>query len=418
MRDTMKFLNFSAAFQNQSYGDFEKQLFLENLQRAKLLSKVIIIFELIIISLNLTFKILNDVSIFTFDYYLLLYVLYIILCLGLRLLIYQFEKGNMEDHARYARYRIGFSAMISLALIWGVGITLRDQINYGSLIVFLVNTMSMSVLIHASSRTILRIYAVPCILLLVGLPFFQSSSAVLIGNYINLPVFLFFCWLTSRMLYQRNYRNYRNELLLKEMNESLALKVKENEKINQELKQANKYLEELTVIDELTKIPNRRGFQQFIQKTMDARSDHQLVSILMIDIDAFKQFNDYYGHPEGDKILKSVAQKMSELIDPSISYLARYGGEEFVVATFGAEEMRIYHLAESIRLSIEQMQLRSEPSPFSDYVTISIGVSTEVLEDPFEIERLMEKADKALYQAKTSGRNQVAAFREMSLVEH
>ncbi|PMC38661.1 hypothetical protein CJ195_09420 [Bacillus sp. UMB0899] len=385
----------------------EKHLFNENLQRCKLFASIVILFESILILMNLSSMFQSQGEI-VINPYLMLYCLLLIMSSFMLLYIRLFEKRTSYTKAQYKRFKVGLLSFVNFFLVWGSVVTLIDQKEYGHVMAFAVNFMCVSILFHASNRTILLLYILPISVLLIGLPFFQSSDAILTGHYINLSVFLFFCWLASRMLYISQSTNFFNKLLLTETNSNLALKIEENEKINQQLAKANEQLKEMTIIDELTNIPNRRGFQQYIQESLTYSNGKRKLSIIMIDIDAFKLFNDNYGHLEGDKIIKSVAQMIqNHVIDSSFSISARFGGEEFVIAVFDRNDLEIDKLAEDIRIAIYAAEIPHEYSPVTNHVTISVGIATDYVKNENDIPQLLEHADHALYRSKSNGKNRV-----------
>ncbi|WP_248561125.1 GGDEF domain-containing protein [Niallia sp. NCCP-28] len=192
--------------------------------------------------------------------------------------------------------------------------------------------------------------------------------------------------------------------------------MEENEKINKELAAVNKQLKRMTIIDELTQIPNRRGFQKYIREALIDVDEERKLTLMMVDIDAFKLFNDYYGHLEGDKTLKSVAQKIQVSIHLFDSITARFGGEEFIVAAFDLDAKLVEQLAESVRKAVFEMEIPHEYSPFSNRVTISIGVAIGDVAKEEDMEQLMKDADSALYESKSKGRNRVEYFNAVNLL--
>ncbi|MGG3692028.1 GGDEF domain-containing protein [Heyndrickxia ginsengihumi] len=387
-------------------------LFKENIQRCKLFAKIVVLFESILIVLNRSSYYFSNHSLLSFDPYICMYVTLLVLSIFMLSYIHRFEKKDTYTKREYQMFRFGLLSMVVLFLVWGAVVTLIDQKTYGNVLAFVVNFMCVSILFHASNRTILTIYSLPILVLMIGLPFFQHSSAILFGHYINLTVFLFFCWLASRMLYTSYSTNFYNELLLKEINESLAQKIAENEIMNRKLEGVNEQLKKLTLIDELTQIPNRRGFHQYVAEMLLLKNVERKVSVLMLDIDAFKLFNDHYGHVEGDRVLRLVAQKIKHTLDPSSSITARFGGEEFIVAIFDLDELIAFKQGESIRNAVLELGILHKHSPVLDHISVSIGIVTGTVCTENEIQELIVQADSALYKAKTSGRNRV----ERSLV--
>lgn len=164
--------------------------------------------------------------------------------------------------------------------------------------------------------------------------------------------------------------------------------------------------------DGLTGVNNRRFFDEnFALVLQQARRNHSPLSLFMIDIDYFKQYNDHYGHGAGDRVLKRVAQALKgELTTPG-GVFARYGGEEFIMVTSGMDAAQATRFAERLRGSVAALQEPHAKSLIDHHMTISIGVCTRgaELDDDAEGRNLMASADAALYRAKLGGRNKVIA---------
>lgn len=213
----------------------------------------------------------------------------------------------------------------------------------------------------------------------------------------------------------------RTEALVKEQEalkesqaHNLALMTSYNHELEQQitartadLSEANRKLQQLSEIDGLTGIANRRKFDfDLDMEWRRAIREHQPLSLLMLDIDNFKEYNDHYGHPEGDKCLQQVATVLDASIQRASDMVARYGGEEFVVILPGVNSQSASEVAEKIRLAVENMKLPHEGSA-SSVVTISIGVATSYPDVGLSPAALLLKADTNLYQAKHEGRNRV-----------
>ena len=180
-----------------------------------------------------------------------------------------------------------------------------------------------------------------------------------------------------------------------------------------QLQQVNQTLERLSLCDDLTQLANRRCFDETLAKELHRQQrDQQPLTLLLCDIDYFKQYNDHYGHLQGDECLKNIAQHLQGSIRRSTDLAARYGGEEFAMilpATAAADGMA---LGEALCDRILQAQLPHASSPISPWVTISIGVATSDIpphtvspHGALQGEALIAAADEALYQAKQQGRN-------------
>lgn len=166
-----------------------------------------------------------------------------------------------------------------------------------------------------------------------------------------------------------------------------------------------------TFSDGLTGIANRRHFDVAMEKEMRrAKRSGTPLSLLMIDIDSFKPYNDHYGHQQGDDTLIKVAHALAAMLQRPADLIARYGGEEFAVIL---PEMTVEHsqaLAEKMRERIAGLGIPHAKSELTGYVTVSIGLATHALEHPSDIAVLLGEADRALYMAKGAGRNRVVRF--------
>jgi len=166
------------------------------------------------------------------------------------------------------------------------------------------------------------------------------------------------------------------------------------------------YFDALSRIDGLTRIPNRRHFEETMDREWrrSMRSGDSL-ALLLIDIDHFKQLNDTYGHPEGDRILQAVAHALAGCASRSSDTVARYGGEEFAALLPSISRAGALEVATAMREAIEQLAL---PSPTAEgRVTVSIGVGFIAAVQGGRAHEVLAEADEALYQAKADGRNRV-----------
>lgn len=171
----------------------------------------------------------------------------------------------------------------------------------------------------------------------------------------------------------------------------------------------NSELERLSVTDRLTELYNHGYFQQRLEEELRAAKPKDApVSLLLLDIDYFKQFNDTFGHPKGDKVLKRVASILTGTVQPR-DIVARYGGEEFVVIVPGGDKTEAAALGERIRAAVEAEKFEGDENQPVVTKTVSIGVASAP-QDTRAQAKLVEKADQALYKAKNSGRNRVISF--------
>ncbi len=182
--------------------------------------------------------------------------------------------------------------------------------------------------------------------------------------------------------------------------------ISERKKTEQELIKLQKELEELSFKDGLTGVANRRMFDSVIEtEWLKARQNKQPLSLIIIDIDFFKEYNDFYGHLQGDDCLKQVAETLNNVKARSRDFFGRFGGEEFVMLLPETDENAAWLIAERCRQALFKKQIPHEQSKVSQLLTISLGVSTMIPSQDVEHTELISRADKQLYQAKQKGRN-------------
>ena len=173
-------------------------------------------------------------------------------------------------------------------------------------------------------------------------------------------------------------------------------------------KQAQEELERLATRDGLTSVANRRCFDETLNtEWRRATRESRALSLLMIDVDFFKPYNDTYGHQGGDECLRQIAAAMSGVVMRSSDAVARYGGEEFAILLPATDPDGALIVAERIRTAIEALQLPHSGSKVADHVTVSIGVASVTVSTDGVPAQLVGAADAALYRAKHEGRNRV-----------
>ena len=195
--------------------------------------------------------------------------------------------------------------------------------------------------------------------------------------------------------------------LLDEMNVSLEEKVRERTK---ELQKVNEKLETMSMTDPLTKIANRRHFEDYIGNIWELAVRTNInISLVMCDIDYFKNVNDTYGHVMGDEVLKNVAKTIEKSLKRFSDLVARYGGEEFVIVLYDTDIQGAFELCEEIANNLKDPKNfivnDIEILPF----TMSFGICSVIPTKDYDYKDLLKFADEALYKAKESGRNRAIA---------
>jgi len=189
---------------------------------------------------------------------------------------------------------------------------------------------------------------------------------------------------------------------------SVITDITERKEMERLLEETNRQLVELSNKDGLTGIANRRLFDSTLEQEYSKMKDSgSKLSIIMLDIDHFKEYNDYYGHVMGDECLRQVGRVLERCIRHSYDLAARYGGEEFAVIMPDTDIHSAVKIAERIQQCIKELKIEHGKSPVSEYVTASLGVATVHYSHDRIPEEIVAIADKLLYRAKVLGRNRI-----------
>ncbi len=200
-------------------------------------------------------------------------------------------------------------------------------------------------------------------------------------------------------------RRYRE---LSQLHAALAASQQKLLRSEEQLREANTRLSELSIRDSLTGLHNRRHFdEQFATEWRRSLRTQRPLALLMIDVDCFKALNDSYGHQRGDECLREIARVLDEQPRRGHDMVARYGGEEFAVLLPGSDTSGAKYIAESIRISVEAQHMEHRDSRASKWVTVSIGVCSRIPQLGESSGEMLYEADMALYLAKQLGRNRV-----------
>jgi len=172
-------------------------------------------------------------------------------------------------------------------------------------------------------------------------------------------------------------------------------------------------IEELSYLDQLTGLPNRRCFDDRLRvEWKQAIREKYEISLLMMDLDKFKNINDIYGHLHGDHVLQSVAESIKSSYRRPSDFASRWGGEEFVILLPNTPLNGAAEIAEHLRGLIEKKEIKHENGKIT-HVTISVGINSLIPETDTSIDNFLSNADKALYAAKAAGRNKVICFSDI-----
>lgn len=376
---------------------FVKHIDIINAKHIVKFSKYVIAFELIFTVIAIFSYMDNPVNSFNYIQYIFMYIFLASASFYMSMRSRRFLK--VTDDNNYQKLVTVFAGIF---ILWGMVISLMDQGLYGHLNAYYINMAAMMALIYLPEKVSNAIYIGSAGLLFLLLPLFQKDTDVLVGHYVNTIVFVIFMVVATRVHYNMIYKHYH-------IRDHLKQKILENNDMHQQLQEAVHKLETLVIQDDLTKLPNRRGFESYISRLSAIEyTDETTYSLLMIDIDFFKEYNDFYGHIQGDETLVAIAGVLKKANSSLSDYIIRYGGEEFLQISVGKTTEEIMADAETIRDQVKALEISHAKSKCCDFVTVSIGISHGHLNELSNIGDVLKRADQALYLAKSNGRNQTA----------
>ncbi len=236
--------------------------------------------------------------------------------------------------------------------------------------------------------------------------YWDQSYNLLIGLML-----LAFCALLVSVS-DRVYKSFRNMISLNWERETMAQELGELTNSlrdrNRQLRDARRQLTDLANVDELTGLGNRRLINKALQDEINrARRTSTSLSVILLDVDYFKDYNDNYGHPAGDVVLKRLADLMQRATSRAGEMVGRYGGEEFILVLPGADIRAALRTAERLKEIVTAEAIPHEKSQIGEIITVSQGVVSVMVEGDLTPHEIIKRADNALYKAKHEGRNRI-----------
>ncbi len=330
-------------------------------------------------------------------YYASLYLI-MALMMAVGLLFYRSYAADTESGLLWA----GIIAPLgtTLALLWAAVVTLTDLTsgNEQGIVLIAMQYLLMVVFLIPPYASLAMLFAAQ-IVVVVGIYLLYPDAGAYSGTFINTTINALLAWVVSRVVYAGAYRQFLANRTIQEKNNQLS-------KLNTELA-------ELSVTDPLTFLMNRRRFDETVDaEWRRACRDGQRLTIAIADVDDFKQYNDIYGHQEGDVCLRKVADAMRSELRRANDTLARFGGEEFIILLRGEDAEKDRQLLMRVKDSVENLQMPHSGSRAAPVVTVSIGGFSAVPAQDSDAQAMIRQADEALYAAKDGGRNKLV-FRNL-----
>ncbi|MBA3581606.1 MAG: GGDEF domain-containing protein [Gammaproteobacteria bacterium] len=304
----------------------------------------------------------------------------------------------------YARWhRLLLVGAVIGGLSWGLGVTyiidVTLQETHIFLIILLISLASAGITL-AVRLEMYYLFQISVLLpAIIWLLSHQNITNIILGVF--LMIYTVAMWLFAYQMHRTLTRSFRLQL----ENQGLANSLRHS---NARLQVLNEELTQLSATDSLTGVANRRYFEERLAYEFSrAMRDHTPLSVMMIDADYFKNYNDSLGHVAGDECLQRLALCVRDSLKRPADLVARYGGEEFVVMLPNTDAQGAHRLAEEIRTHLKEMKMPHPDSPLNGLVTMSFGICGVMPKENTSKETLIKRADEALYMAKAAGRDRV-----------
>jgi diguanylate cyclase (GGDEF)-like protein len=389
---------FMAPIPKDLFPTFQKEMDQVTFQRGRLVSIAIIAIECIMMILSL---LLHGTMAFESPNkeYFSMYVIMLVVMIAYQFMQPIVTRLLVSNRIAGVIWVLVFTWFI---LEWSAGITFLDVKNGGQHTVYIVALLAISVitLFKPYASMILYISAhVPFVIVLI---LYGSRGNNLFGDLVNTSIMAVLSWLAARLLYTYQAKFWLNR-------HTIEIQNKELEGINIKLEEANREMSRLYHTDALTGTFNRFKLVEVLENEWDRCKRHKLpISVIMLDVDYFKQFNDQYGHLEGDSCIIRVAEVMKTHAKRASEIVARFGGDEFLILLPHVDSKRVAEIAEQVRKSVELLMIPNEASPKQKFITVSLGTASCIPDTAHSVDDFIRWADIALYQAKNQGRNRVA----------
>lgn len=314
----------------------------------------------------------------------------LLLCILVFLPFHRRSRENWRMHTRICK---AFAVMLSL---WTVSISYLDSLGGGSIVVYCSILPMMGAFLVISPQFMSVLFLVTCVLtdcLVLNTPFGQENlfSILINSSFICLLSMIF-----AHRVYRTQLSGVYDKLLI--------------DRKNEQLEKANRELDMLSMTDALTGLGNRRYLEESVQPLLEKYGVYMgALSVMFLDIDSFKQYNDRYGHAQGDLCLQTVASILHAFAKDQDFRAVRYGGEEFVLVITGLSQDELLQRAEQLRQNVAATSI-PEPLGGAAPVTISVGLAFHASWEDGLLDRAIQEADQAMYQAKQAGKNRVVMF--------
>ena len=288
------------------------------------------------------------------------------------------------------------TAYAVIICLWGAFLSAYAHRNTADISVYVYVTLCVAVILPLKPWQALIIFLADLAAFIILMQLFRNPQLDVYSSIINGGITTLLCVTIAAVLYYNRGRDYLNRMTILQQ--------------NREIRNINEQLRRLVYIDNLTQAHNRRYMDEILPDLLaEALEGGEPVSILMLDFDLFKQYNDLYGHAAGDNCLTAFSRVVQNFMKGRRAHYVRYGGEEFLLFLFGMGEAEGMKAAESIRQMVADAGIVHAGTD-TGTTTVSIGVRVARPGEKLTLQQFVSDADQALYVAKNAGRNRVKLF--------
>lgn len=377
-----------------------------NLQKISLICKVstILIVCLVLLTTILS-KIpvlhINDRHYFSFIHYLLFIIFNVMIIYVIDIRKVNLTKNNMKKIDFFICF------YVTMFITIGAVLSIQDPLIYNQLMFYTLILLICCTFLVLTVEQVMIPFLISTIIIIVGLYFLNGNSVIFKLQLTYLIALLPTAFFISRFINHSYIRSIKFQI-------ELVREAHLTRDLTKKLREANRKLELQASLDPLTKLFNRRAFNQYVHDLERKEKPYSLTA-LMIDVDCFKLYNDTYGHVEGDNVLMKIGQLLYQISDQHGFFASRWGGEEFSLLLINQNEETVNNICVRILKAVKQLQIQHSSSFIDSFVTISIGASTHMITEECEVSACIHQADRALYNVKERGRNNFVHLNKIEL---
>lgn len=383
------------SLENDSYFHFQLTQF--NIKRLHVISTILLAITLALAITNIVTHYFSKTDEPYLKFYLIPYGLLAIINLYVFI---RFRSKNIKvttDLAYYKKLDKIIAIYVFLVIFLGMSISLLDQIYYQHVIIYTATVTVCTTLFLLRTRFIIVPITISMIIVFLSLIIMHGYSDLTFFQLQLLLIIIPIMLIVSRSSYNHFIQEYN---AYKELQET-TLQARD---LAEQLAFKNKELEYVSMIDELTQIANRHGYHHYLHLLEDEQKPFSL-TVMMMDIDYFKNYNDYYGHTAGDEVLKIVAKILQQVCEQNGAFVARWGGEEFLIIVKNKSPNEIIHIYDAIIHNIKLRKISHPNSKAADYLSLSVGAYQDDLHSIDQLHHYIIEADSVLYEVKETKRN-------------